>query len=409
MNKSLSPQIDYGYTDAGRKNALLAASTSVKRTRAESTPPMPTQNLTAEPVIDDPALEAARIQHMATGTMPRSLFTEHPPVSPVLEERRHQDALKASALSFANQLYKVERVDSQGNVKVDADRAAADRVAATKASSTAPGAPTLADIRQQALQYLTLQDAAQRLAAERLAKIQTDQEARAFRDYWGYPSRKPGGNKLTVKRLARKRASSDSAVAAAAAPATTPTARGPRDPGFFDIDSDEEQDKAAAWRVRNQMSMLNQSMAAVDAKRRSQDRKALLAAAEKKVQESMRAMDEKLFNETGKMSAAMVEEWDAKARERAKAGSDQRMQNFGKVDVGGGKFLDQSVIDEIARQRVQPTLDRVTTEAEKQRARDEERRLDLDEKRRSTRLEKERQMEVRAESKKLRGAVEFGF
>ena len=399
MNESLSPKIDYGYTDTGRKNALLAASTSVKRMRAESTPSMPTspKSMTSEPLIDDPAIEAARIQHMAASTMPRSLFTEHPPVSPVLEERLHQDALKASALSFANQLYKVERVDSKGNVTVDADR-----LAAAKASSTAQSGPTLADLRQQALQYLTLQDAAQRLAAERLAKIQTDQEARAFRDYWGYPAAKAGGNKLHVKRGLRKRSSSDSAMAGGAPAAPL----GPHDAGFYERDSDDEADATAAARVRGQMSALHASVAVEDARRRAADRKALLAAAERKVRASMRAMDEKLFNETGKMSAAMVDEWDAKARERAKASSDQRMQNFGKVDVGGGKFLDQSVIDEIARQRVQPTLDRVTTEAEKHRAKDEERRLDLEEKKRSTRLEKERQAEVKAEGKKIRGKVE---
>ena len=397
MNESLSPKIDYGYTDTGRKNALLAASTSVKRMRAESTPSMPTspKSMTSEPVIDDPAIEAARIQHMVASAMPRLLFTEHPPVSPVREERLHQDALKASALSFANQLYKVERVDSKGNVTVDADR-----LAAAKASSTAQSGPTLADLRQQALQYLTLQDAAQRLAAERLAKIQTDQEARAFRDYWGYPTRAASGNKLHVKRLTRKRASSDSAAGAPAAPLT------PHDAGFYDRDSDDEPDAAAAARVRGQMSALSASVAAEDARRRAADRKALLAAAERKVRASMRAMDEKLFNDTGKMSAAMVDEWDAKARERAKASSEQRMRNVGKVDVGGGKFMDQSVIDDIARQRVQPTLDRVTTEAEKHRAQDEERRLDLEEKKRSTKLEKERQAEVKAEGKKIRGEVE---
>lgn len=388
-NKTLSPQLNYGYTDAGRKSALLAATTSVRQKRAESTPELPSPtSFTSDPTLDDPAVEAARVQHMSASAMPRSLFTEYPDVDPDPEERRHQEALKASAISFAKQLYRVERVDDQGHISVEGEQQAA-----AKASSQGL---TEANLRQQALQYLTLQDAAQRLAQERLAKIQTEQESRAFREYWGYPAKKPG-NRLSVRRSTRKRASSDGA-------GTYDGPRSPHSPGFYDVDSDDE-DLAAARRVRSQMSQLNESMAAVDAQRRSHDRKALLAAAEKKVQESMKKMDEKVFNETGKMSAAMIEEWDAKARERAKANSEQRMQNHGKVDVGGGKFLDRAEIEEIARQRVQPTLDRVNHEAEKQRARDETRRLDLEEKKRVARIEKERQMEVKAEERKLKGIL----
>lgn len=394
-NTTLSPQMDYGYTEAGRKNALLAATSSVRRKRAETSPDLrpPNSPLTSEPNLDDPALEAARVQHMSTTAMPRSLFTEHPPVSPDAEERRHQDALKASALSFANQLYKAQHVDAQGRISVDAEQQ--QRLAAAKASS----ALTEANLKQQALQYLTLQDAAQRLAAERLAKIQTEQEARAFREYWGYPQRK-AGNRLSVRKGTRRRAASEGTGGGPRSPLT------PHDKGFYDVDSDEE-DAAVARRVRDQMSLLNESIGVVDAQRRSADRKALLAAAEKKVQESMKAMDEKVFNETGKMSVAMVEEWDAKARERAKANSEARLadQNQGKVSVGGGKYLDRREIEEIARARVQPTLDRVGQEAERQRAKDEERRLDNEEKKRQAKIEKERQAEVKAEERRLKGKV----
>lgn len=395
-NTTLSPQLDYGYTDTGRKNALLAATNSVRRKRAATSPELqpPSSPMTAEPGLDDPAMEAARVQHMSTTAMPRSLFTEHPPISAILSDRLHQDALKASALSFANQLYKVQQVDSQGHISV------AGHPAAAKASNGLPSL-TEANLKQQALQYLTLQDAAQRLAAERLTKIQTEQEARAFREYWGYPERKPG-NRLSVRRATttRKRASSDGTIEGPRSPRT------PHDKGFYDVDSDEE-DAAAARRVRSQMNQLNESIGVVDAQRRTADRKALLAAAEKKVQESMKAMDEKVFNETGKMSAAMMEEWDAKARERAKANSDARVaeRSQGKVSVGGGKYLDRREIEEIARARVQPTLDRVGEEAERQRARDEERRLDGDERKRQARVEKERQAEVRTEERRLKGRV----
>ena len=153
------------------------------------------------------------------------------------------------------------------------------------------------------------------------------------------------------------------------------------------------------------MSQLNSQMAAVDAKRREQDRRSVLATAEKNVQARMHQLDEQIFNDTGKMSPAMLEEWDAKARERAKANSDSRMKTYGMVHVGGGKYIDQAEIDRVARQRVQPTLDRVTDKAEKQRSRDEERRLDWEGKKRLQKIERERQAEVKAEEKKLKSRL----
>jgi len=172
--------------------------------------------------------------------------------------------------------------------------------------------------------------------------------------------------------------------------------------GTYDMVSDDEK---AALKVRSQISQLNSQTATVDANRREQDRRNLLAAAEKNVHAQMHKLDEQIFNDTGKMSPAMLEEWDAKARERAKANSDARMKTFGMVHVGGGKYIDQAEIDKVARQRVQPTLDRVTDKAEKQRARDEERRGDWERKKRLQKMERERQAEVKAEKKKLKSKL----
>jgi hypothetical protein len=116
----------------------------------------------------------------------------------------------------------------------------------------------------------------------------------------------------------------------------------------------------------------------------------------------MDKMDKKVFDETGKMSPAMTEDWDNKARARAIAASEVRMQHHGQVHVGGGKYLDQSEIDEIARKRVQPTLNDINQKAEKQRAKDEEARLDEEERKRETRSEKQRQAELKAEEKRIK-------
>jgi len=128
-----------------------------------------------------------------------------------------------------------------------------------------------------------------------------------------------------------------------------------------------------------------------------------MAAAEKKVKAQMLGMDDKVFNETGKMSPAMIEDWDAKARAKAEADSEARMVNHGRVHVGGGKYLDQADIDAVAAARIQPTLDAINDKAEKQRARDEEIRLDNEEKKRQDQIEKERASELKAEQKRVKG------
>jgi len=149
------------------------------------------------------------------------------------------------------------------------------------------------------------------------------------------------------------------------------------------------------------MSQLNRNLAQVDAKKQ-QDRRALLAAAERKVQAQMLGMDEKIFNETGKMSPAMIEEWDAKARAKAAENSETRMTNHGKVNIGGGRFVDQSDVDAVAAARIQPTLDEIALKVEKQKAREEEERLDREEEKRQAQIERERAAEIKAEEKRFR-------
>jgi hypothetical protein len=110
-----------------------------------------------------------------------------------------------------------------------------------------------------------------------------------------------------------------------------------------------------------------------------------------------------------------MNEWDEKARQRALANSEVRMENHGRVHLGNGKFMDQGDIDAIAQARIQPTLDEITEKTEKRRAEDEkrraeeeERRLEMEEKKRRERAEKERTAEIKAEEKQARGTL-FDF
>jgi hypothetical protein len=411
--KGLGPEVDYGYTDQGRKNAFTAATDAVsasRRKRAQSVPPpaeiypdsrnsarnalgaatlahsASTRSKPQAPSTDSNrlghgAMEAARIQHAKS--ISRDMYTSTPPVALELEERKHNDALRASAISMAKKIYDVQQQH------IDGASGRSDARTGANAAHNAQPASGEADIKQQAMRYIGIQEAAQKLAEERLSKIGYDENA-AYRSYYGYDQ--PTRSKLSMRR-GRNRAQS----ASAAAPADG---------------SDSDEDDFRSRRIRSQMDQFNKQLADVDAKKRENDRKLLLAAAQRKVLSQMQGMDKKIYDETGKMSQDMIDDWDKKARDRALANSEARMENHGRVHIGNGKFMDQGDIDAIAQARIQPTLDEITektekrlAEDEKRRAEEEERRLDLEEKKRRGRIEKERADEIKAEEKKGKGKL----
>ncbi|KAF2728369.1 hypothetical protein EJ04DRAFT_516662 [Polyplosphaeria fusca] len=395
------PQVAIGQTDDVRKNSLIAATGAASfsgRKRAQSSPAPPPQfpdsansarnALSAATIAHTPsmrpkksptsplahdsnrlgsgAMEAARIQH--SKSISREMYTEHPPIRMEVEEKQHQDALRASAISMAKKMMTIQQQNA------DADRSSRSHahVGATTAHSQQQPLTSEEDLKQQAMRYIGVQEAAQKLAAERLAKIGTDENA-AFRSYYGYE--KSFRSKLSIRR-GRPRASSNPEAA----------------------DSDDE---LQSRRIRSQMSQMNKTLEEIDSKR-DQDRKHLLAAAERKVQAQMQGLDKKIFDETGKMSPAMIEEWDAKARAKATAASEARMEHHGKIHIGHGKFVDQADIDAVAQARIQPTLDEINMKTEKRRAEDEERRLEQEEQKRQTQKEKERAAELKAEEKRVK-------
>lgn len=365
---STPPVSLYPDSENSARNALSAA-TMAHSPSTRSTKPQ-------TPVIDSNrfisgAMEAARIQH--SKSISRDMYTSNPPVALEVEEKRHNDALRASAISMAKKMYDIQ----QNNVDQAAGRAskAQGLAGAASAHGQQPAPGGAADIKQQPMRYIGIQEVAQKLAAERLAKIGPDQNA-AFRSYYGYE--KPR-SKLTIRR-GRNRASSNPEPA----------------------DDSSDDDDFRSMRIRSQMSQFNQSLAEVDAKKQDQDRKNLMAAAEKKVHAQMLAFDKKIFDDTGKMSPAMMEEWDAKARAKAAANSEARMEHHGKIHIGHGKFVDQADVNVVAQARIQPTLDEITEKTEKRRAEEEEQRLEMEEKKRQTQTEKEHAAELKAEQKRIK-------
>ena len=408
--KGLGPQADWSSMEDGRKKALIAATgatSGMQRKRAQSNPVQPpiypdshnsaknalsaatishSASVRARPQnmsnantdanrMGSEAMEAARIQHSKVS---REMYTERPPVALEVEEKKRQDALRASAISMAKKMYDVQQhhID-QASGRTSQGHANSGAIAAQNQQTNISSEQ---DLKQEAMRYIGIQEAAQKLAAERLSKIAPD-EASQFRSYYGYE--KPSRNRLSIRR-GRNRASSN--------------------PEGSDSDSDDEMQSR---RIRSQMSQLHKGIAQVDEKKREQDRKILLEAAQRKVQMQMAGIDKKVFDETGKLSPAMMEQWDAKARARASANSEVRMENHGKVHIGHGKFMDQSEIDAIAQARMQPTLDEINEKTEKRLAEEEERRLELAEQRRQEQTEKERAAEIKAEEKASKGKLKF--
>ena len=361
------PAVNPAYPDSANSAAnALKAATSVSKPSSASAK--------TKPAPSGPApLDVARIHNAAVTNLSREMYTSEPPVAPEVEEKNRQAGLRAAALSMAKQMY-----DVQQNAINEASHGSKgdSHYAATSVHNRQPSIAS-SDDHPSPPQYVNLQEAAQKLAAERLAKLH-DEHA-AYRTYYGAST--PAQKRLSIRGRPRRRASSDGA----------------------NQDSDEERSQ----KIRNDMSLFKDELAQVDARKRQKDRDALLAAAQRNVRASMHGMDEKVFNDTGKVSPAMMEDWETRAKARAKADSDARMVNHGRVNIGGGKYLDQSEVDAIAATRVQPTLDEITEKAEKQRARDEEIRRQQEERERiaaeKVTDQKERDLKAKEEWRRFRG------
>lgn len=399
--RELGPQVFRGSTPNDSKKALIAATgaMSSNRRRAGSTPiaPPPTypdaansaaNALKAAASVSRPGgsdsqakspppasspIDVARIHNAAVTNLSREMYTANPPVAPEMKEKNRQQVLRAAAVSMAKQMYDVQ----QRAIDEAARHGKGDSLNAATSAQNRPPSSAAVDEDRTTPQYVNLQEAAQKLAAERLSKLH-DEHA-AYHNYYG--ATLPTSRRLSFRGRPRRRASSDG---------NAPT-------------GDEERSKV----IRNQMSLFKDELAQVDAKKRQKDRDALMAAAQRNVRASMTGLDERVYNETGKVSPAMMEEWETKAKARAKADSDARMVNHGRVNIGGGKYLDQSEVDAIAASKVQPTLDEITAKADKQRARDDELRRQQEERDRLAAEkiadQKERDLKTKEEWKRFRG------
>jgi len=379
----LSPQLDYGHTALGRQGSLMAATgaMSTSRKRAESTP-IPSAFVARYP---DEANATANALSAATSasknrkrtnvtweggavpftTMSREMYTSNPPVAPEVDEQNRQATLHASAIAMAKQMY--------NHQQKQIDAASAAHRGAMAAHHRRPSSVESTD-EVQPMRFNNLQEAAQKLAQERLAKLHDEHaKNREYRDYYG--STPQTQSRLSIRGRTRRRASSDGTM-----------------------DEDREQSN----KIRAQMSLFSSNISQVDAKKRQQDREALIAAAQRNVTKSLHGMDEKVFADTGKVAPSLLSEWEVKAHAAAQAKSDTRMENYGKVNIGGGKFVNQSAVDLVAQRNVQPVLDEINEKAEAERERVAVAKLEQEKQARKSAEQKAREREKKEIDKKLK-------
>lgn len=351
-----------------RSLAAAKGAMASSRPRATSTPSTtrPTESQLHSRAASN-ALNGATIAHRAsmqprpsiedTGavpvtTMTRNMFTSHPMVKLEADEQQNNERLHQSAVEMAKKMYNQQQrmVDQAREHGEDPDQ------------YTSP--------------YLNLQDAAYKQAHNRLAKLHDEhQQSREMQEYYGHapaPRRR-----FSVANKLRRKSS----------------------------DEDVFNDREESARIRQQMSMFSSQLSEVDKAKRQHDRDVLLAAAQRNVKARLHGMDENVYQKTGKVNPTLLSDWEAKAHQAAQERHQAHGEPKGRLDLGGGMFMDQEQIDAIAAQRIQPVLDDIDEKAEKERERLAALKMEEDEKKAELEREREHERESKAFMKRVKGEL----
>lgn len=364
------------------------------RPRAKSTPQKYTYPDQANATAN--ALSAATVAHrqppvrypeggaVPFTTMSREMFTSRPPVKPEVDEKQHADVLHASAVAmakgmFARQQSIIENAKKTGSS--DAGTAAARSSSFSRHGVESPGSGgTQAEVR-----YPNLQEAAYRLAQERLAKLHDQhQKDREYQDYYGAGTTAPAGGRLgSIRgRLTRKRSSSD---------------------GDVIVDR-----RFSSQTTTSRFNNNKRNLPDVDEEKRTRDRQALLAAAQRNVKAQMEGMDRKVYEETGRIQPVKMGDWEAKAHSAALLNSETRKaDDHGLIDIGGGKLMTQEEINAIAARNVQPLIDDITHKAEVERERIAALKMDQERQKEEAARERAHEHEIHDIHKKLKGTCKM--
>lgn len=377
----VQPTSDLNSREAlGSLSAAKSVMAASRRPRSVSTPVTRNEACPGESRAAANALSAAAFAHKPTvqsrlnigetgsvpyTALPRTMFTSHPNIGPEADDQKKADQLHASAVAMAKKMY------SQQQKMADQTRANAQQ--GTSDVGSTGDAPEVTG-------YVNLQEAAYKLAQERLSKLEQEhQRSREYQEYYG--GAQPGRRntlqrRFTMKARLRRRSSSDGEV---------------------------EDDRRQSEKIKKQMSIFSTNLSKVDEQKRAKDREALLAAAQKNVRARLQGMDEKVFADTGKLPPAKrLSEWELKAHEAAQAKHDSQNEHRGKVNMGGGMFMSPEEVDAIATKRVQPVLDDINEKAAVERERQEIARMEAEAVKQDEEKAKERDREIKEINRKIR-------
>lgn len=311
-----------------------------------------------------PAMEASRIQH--TANLNAKLYTSSPPGQTQTKEQNYRNSLRAAAISMAKDMYKItenrEQPGQTGSAVVAAQRGQ-DQLGYRNTVSAVDGSA----VRRA----IALQDAAQKRAAEKLARMHDEQAE--YQLYYG-TAPQPQRSRLTSRR---KRTSSD---------------------------ADSQIDAEQSQQIRTQMTSLRTKLDEVDVQR-TRDRELLLQAARRNVDQTLQDMEAQIYADTGRAPPSVQKEWDEVAQERVRQEAEafEGATQGDRVNIGGQKYMEMADVEAVARARLQPAFDEINESAELQRAQEVEARLDAEEEQRHAAVEREREAEVKELEKQERG------
>lgn len=130
----------------------------------------------------------------------------------------------------------------------------------------------------------------------------------------------------------------------------------------------------------------------------------LMDIAKRNVESRLRGIDVEVADKKGLVHR---KDWNNKAMRIA----EERVQNStraregGKIDIGGGRCVDEEVVEAVALRRVQPVLQALTAKAEAERARVAAERAEAEERKRKEVLEKEWNRKLRQEGRRAKGFI----
>ncbi|OOQ84006.1 hypothetical protein PEBR_32365 [Penicillium brasilianum] len=372
-NQQATTQHDTSRSDHNQDKALRAATGAyAARQRADSAPIEPVNTTDSDWALSaaglshraqrenegplahlDNAMEQSRITHAKTNAR---LYTSSPPVSSEVQERNRRNSLHAAALVMARDMYDITGPTGEAPNMDHAVSAAQKGQSQLQARKTVSGATGSAGRRA-----LILQEAAQKRAAEKLARMR-DEHAEMQQYYGTAPQ--PQRSLLSARR---KRTSSD---------------------------ADETQvDAEQSRQIHKQMFSLRNKMNKVDEKRQK-DRDLLMEAARRNVDAQIHDMEMKVYADTGRAPPSIQKQWDEAASEKVRQeaeAAEAKSVPADRVNIGASRYMDMADVEAVARTRVQPALDEITDQAERRRAEELEARLDAEEQQRQAAIQRERE------------------